>query len=289
MASHANPLLKYRTESFLSKPVQFQRGKGKIKTKKTQKKTKLKFKHIFLSFLLFLGLFFSIQQFYLFLISWDNLNVKEIEVACRRPEVKKDIQEFLKGKNLGNILLLDIGKIQGALTDFTWIKEVQVRKIFPSSLKIEIQERVPVALLKKEHIYLIDKNGVLLEKVKSKQKWALPLLVDTNDFQKDYYEKLRLAQECLNDLSSLQRDQIKLLDLTDYENVTIQFKGREEKIILGYDQFSQKLKLFQNYITKLEKHGPLEYVDLRFHNRIIYKLHRNIDKNPVSIPIKEAN
>ena len=288
MASHLNPPYKYRTQPILSKPLQFQRGKGKIKTKKLQKKIKVKFKHLFLFFLILGGIFYFFQQLYLFLISWDNLNIKEIEIVCQRPEIKQNVENFFVDKNLGNIFLLDMSHIQKALKGYRFIKEVHVQKIYPSSLRIKIQERTPIALLKKEQIYLIDREGILLERLDPRKKTNLPLLTDSNNFEKHYKEKLKLALDCFDNLSPLEKEMIDIIDLSEFENVIIQLKGINERIILGNDRYSQKIKFFQKNNKKLEKYRPLEYVDLRFQDRIILKPQQIPQKSAISFPARET-
>jgi len=149
MPSHLNPPFKHRTYTFPSQPMQFQRGKGKINPVKIKRNAKLKFRHILFSLFLLGGIFFCIQQVYLWLISWDNLNIKNVAVLCSKSEVKEEIQRYLEGKNLGNLLLFDISHLQKAFTSHRWIKEVSVRKILPATLRVEVKERIPVALLKK--------------------------------------------------------------------------------------------------------------------------------------------
>ncbi|MCK4431560.1 MAG: FtsQ-type POTRA domain-containing protein [Candidatus Aminicenantes bacterium] len=286
MATNLNPAFKYRSNILLSRPTHFRRGNGKIKTKKIQRKIRLKLKHILFTFFLLGGIFYSIQQFYLFLISWDKLNVKEIEVVCHRQEIKEEIQQILKGEKLGNILLLNIGHLQEGLTKHRWIKEVLVRKNFPSSLKIELIERTPYALLKKEKLFLIDADGVQLEQIYPNEKMNLPLLVDSNNFEKNYEEKLKLAWECLEGLKSSEKEQIDLLDLSDYENVSIRLKESQTWLILGNDQYAEKLRLFRQISAKLEKQGALEYVDLRFEDRLYIKPIKNLNEDNFK---KEAN
>jgi len=288
MAVNLNPALKYRTEPLLSKTFQFKRRREKIKTKKIQRKIRLKFIHILLTFLFLGGIFFLIQQIYLFLISWDHLDVKGIEIASKRAAVKEEIQEFFEGKNFGNILLLDIGLLQELLEGHRWVENVCVRKIFPSSLRIEIKERTPVAVLKKENFYLIDKEGILLEKINFQENQGLPLLVDSNNFKKDYKDKIALAWECLESFIPSERKKVEILDLTDYENVTLKLKGSETNFILGAEQFSQKLKIFQKWHSRLEKYEPLEYVDLRFQDRLYIKSQKSTIQDLFPNSEKEA-
>lgn len=287
MARHINPPFDYRTTALPSQSMQFQRGQGEVKIKKIQRKVRLKFKHILFFFFFLGGIFYLVQRFYLFLISWDHLEVKKIEIVCGKPEGKEEIEQVFDGKKLGNILLLDIGQLQEALTDISWIEDVQVRKIFPSCLKIKIKERQAVALLKKEkeNLYLIDEEGVELRKINSAEYEHFPLLIDSNNFEKDYKEKLKMAWECLRSLSPSEKEQIEALDLTDYGNVTVQLKETQTRLILGSDRFSEKFKLFQSFSDQLEPYGTLEYVDLRIQDRLYIKP----KKNNRDIPEKEAN
>lgn len=275
MASHLNPSINSRADSFSSRPMQFQRKKGKTRPKKIQRKIRLKFKHIFFLFLFFGGIFYSFQRLYLFLISWENLNVKGLEIVCQKPEIREEIQQVLKGKNMGNLLLLDISHLQEALTVHRWIKEVRVRKIFPSTLKIEIKERIPIAVLKKDYLYIIDKEGIQLEKINSRENINLPLLIDSNNFQNHFEEKLYLAWKCLRSLSPQEKERLDVIDLSEYENISVQLKTQHTRLILGSDKFSQKLELFQKSRAKFEKYGNLEYVDLRFQDRFYIKPIKN--------------
>jgi cell division septal protein FtsQ len=289
VASHLNPPLKTRAEPFFSQHLQFQRAQGKIVTKKIQKKTKLKFRHIFFYLLLIGGIFYLVHESYLFLISWDNLEVKDIVIVCPNSEVEQEIQQNLENINLGNILLFDIGHLQDVVAAHRWVKEARIRKILPSTLKIEIKDRTPLALVKKENLYLIDEEGILLEEIESREKFDLPLLVDSNNFQKDYKEKLELAWECLRSLSPSEKEQLDVLDLSEYENITVQLKKKNTKLILGNDQFSQKLKTFQKYSARLEKFGSLKYADLRFPDRIIIKPSKNPYQSVIPESKREAN
>jgi cell division septal protein FtsQ len=289
MATQVHPTLRHRIRSSFPEAFYFQRREEEVKRKKIQRKVKLKFFHILLMFVLLGGIFYSIQRIYLFLITWDNLNIKETIVVCSKSEVREEIQQSLKGKNLGNILLLDIARLQEAIQAFRWVEEVRVRKILPCTLNIEIKERTPFALLKKECLYLIDRWGVKLEKVESEETMNLPLLIDSNEFQKDFKEKLKAAWECLSSLSPLEKNLIEVIDLSDYENITVQLKNDETRLVLGNDQYSAKLKLFASYRAELEKFGELEYVDLRFSRRLYFKLKAATGQELIPSATKEAH
>jgi len=281
MAVDLHSALKLRREPFLSSSLQYRRRGEGIRTKKIQKKFKVKLIRILLAFLLLIGLFVLIQQTYLFLITWDNLNVRGFEIDCQKAGVKEEIAELFQGKKLGNILLVNIDHLQDMLERHRWVKNVCVRKIFPSSLRIEIQERIPAAVVKKDKFYLIDREGILLEETNPQERYDLPLLTDSDGFESHYQEKLKLAWECLDSLPAPERELIEVLDLSEYANVVAHLRGEETRLKLGADQFPQKLKTFRQYQTKLEKFEPLEYVDLRFEDRLYLKPQKGSSEDPL--------
>ena len=85
MAVNLNPSIKNKVQPLFAQPDQFRRNRARIKTSKMYRKVKLKFGHIFLSFIL-LGIFFvGLQQGYLYLITCDALTVDTVEIECRKP------------------------------------------------------------------------------------------------------------------------------------------------------------------------------------------------------------
>lgn len=289
MAIHLNPAFKYRTDYLPSQPLHFMRSDGHIQTKKIQRIRRLKFRHILLILLLTGGFFLALQQSYLFLISWDKLTVREFIIDCRKPEVKEEVQRFFQGKNLGNILLLDIGQLQQALLSNPWVKDVQVRRIFPSSLKIRVHERTPAAVLKKKDLILIDKDSRELRKAALEETDTLPVFIDAQNFGKDLEGKLQLAWACLDSLSSLDTGPIEALDLSDFDNVKIKFRESPTWFIFGGDHFVEKFQSYQTYRDSLEKYGDLDYVDLRYFDRFIVRPTKTQSAESVQAPEKEAN
>jgi cell division septal protein FtsQ len=226
------------------------------------------------------GIFYLFQKLYVFLISWDYLNIREINVICSREDTQKEIQDKLSEQNLGNILLADIGHLQQKIKDHQWIKEVQIRKIFPASLRIEIAEREPAAVLQTKDLYLIDEEGHLLERIDSADNPGFPVLIDSDNFQKNYEEKLSLAWECLKSTSESEREKIKALDLSYFGWVTLYLKDDDTRLMLDYGNFAQSLGFFFQHRNNInERFGPLEYIDLRFLDRFYIKPQENPKRN----------
>ena len=90
----------------------YQRKRGKIATKKIQRKIKLKWGHIVLAVVLLVGFFYGFSRLYLFLITWEKLTIDEVEIICQKEEIQRDFQHYFEKRYLGNILLLNIGNLR---------------------------------------------------------------------------------------------------------------------------------------------------------------------------------
>jgi len=268
-----NPTFKYRGPSGHGEPALFQRGREKVPPKRIQRRVPVKFKHIFLFFFLLCGSFYTVMKIYLFLITGDHFEVKRTRVVCRREFVRQDIQALLDASRLGNLLLLDIRRLQDRLEAHRWVKEARLRKIFPSSLEVEIQEREPAALLEiGGRFILIDQSGAFLESMLSREGIDLPLLIDTSRFQEHFQEKLALAWECLAALTPGEAAGLDALDLSRTGSISVLFPDHPTRLVLGGDHFAENLRYYLSSRESLERQaGPLEYVDLSFQDRVYFK------------------
>ncbi len=286
-----NPSLKHRLFSGSGEPLEFKRGLEKVPVKKIQSKLIVQWKHIVLFFLVIAGFFFGLMEAYLYLINCDDFAVKKTEIACRQEFVGRDIRALLDASRLRNLLLLDIGRLQARIEAHRWVKEARLRKVFPSTLKIEIKEREPAAVLKTGDSFLmIDRDGVWLERLAACEDANLPRFLDSASFKDNYQEKLGLAWKCLDALTPEQRLEVEALDLSDPESVSVYLLGQATRLILGGERFSERLSFIQSYKETMEgQNGPLEYVDLRFDDRIIFKPLPAVEMAAVPNPRQEVN
>jgi cell division septal protein FtsQ len=274
--------------SIFSQQTSYRRKHGKIETKKIHRKRKLKSGHIVFAFLLLVGFFFGFSRVYLFLITWEKLIIDEVDIICQKQEIRRDLQHDIEERYLGNILLLNIGNLRELLAKHTWIEDVYIRKIFPSRIRIEALERIPIAVLETEDYYLIDKDGVYLQKISPSDMPDLPMLYDAYRFRRDYDRKLALAWACLENLEESVRGQISRMDLTEYENVSLRFKNSTTWLKLGNSHFAEKYQTYKNNLALFKRYGPLEYIDFRYEGRFVLQPVAQIGRNNALESEKEA-
>ncbi|MCA9733831.1 FtsQ-type POTRA domain-containing protein, partial [candidate division KSB1 bacterium] len=76
-----------------------------------------------------------------------------------------------------HILEADVRSVKNKLEVLPQVKKVRVSRVFPSSIRIQIEERKPVALIIDNGIWGIDEEGVLLPRFRSKHGLDYPVIV----------------------------------------------------------------------------------------------------------------
>ncbi len=268
--------------------LHYRRKEGQIHTKKLYRKIKLRFRHILLSFIFLAGFFLVLQQVFLFAISWEKLDINNVYISCENQVIKNDVQELIGDYLFGNILLFDNNNLLDKIEAFPRVKDVTIRKRFPLSLNISIEERKPFAVLRKEFLFVIDTEGVIISRLES-HDIPLPLLIDESNF-KDYYgEKIDLARECLEKMTPEVRQNIEILDLSENLNVKVKTRDSITWLVLGHSRFGENFRRFLAEKAYLERLGDLEYVDLRFQDRFFIKPIRDYTIKDMATTAKEVN
>ncbi len=268
MAVNLNPTIRYKVQPLFSRPDQFRR-RERAKTSKMHRKVKLKFGHVLLGFLCAGGFFLGLQQAWLYVITCHELQIKNVEIACRDTRIQSDLKAYMDGRNLGNIVLLNMQRLKQTVITHPRIKDARIRKLFPSSLKISIEERIPAAVIQKNGYALIDREGVILEESDDRLSPELPLLTDDGSFQGPSAHKLELAWQCLEELDPEIRRQVEILDFSRIHNVTVKLRGHSVFLILGDKDFSQKIRTYLDNLSLFAQYSEMKSIDLRFEDRFI--------------------
>lgn len=111
-----------------------------------------------------------------FIVHSSLLSLKDIHFeGCQNvtPQELMKTADVKKGKN---ILAIDLEKLARHLKDNPWVKDVMVKRVFPHRLKINISERVPVALAHHKRLFLVDNEGVLFKEVEPGDDIDMPII-----------------------------------------------------------------------------------------------------------------
>ena len=186
----------------------------------------------------------------------ESFSINSIEIIGRERSSKKILSEVLKPYKNKSLVSVNLKNIQNEIEKIVWIKDVIVRKVYPETLSISIEEYSPSAVWKRgsEH-YILDKYGYRIEKIKS------------NEFQNYFKIKGMGADKKLKNLLDKLHYYPDILNQIDYANFIsrrrwdLHYKNGL-RILLPENNVSESLSLLDSYIKK---------------NKLIEKGHKKID------------
>ena len=187
-------------------------------------------------------------------------NVNQINIVGLSSADNTKILNELNNLFYTNILLIDRDKINKVINKFNIIEEYNVKKIYPSTININIKPTKFVARLSNNH-QLVGANGKVIEDKESNEE--LPYIFgkfDTQDFL-NFKKNITLSKFALNRFKTLYIFPSKRWDILTYDNILIK---------LPKDNISKPLNLAYKIINSNDfKNNTL--IDLRINNNLIVK------------------
>jgi cell division septal protein FtsQ len=199
-----------------------------------------------------------------------QLSIKEIIVSGNYHLDRDDIVGSIKIKKGDQLLNVQFEDVDGKLGKNPWIKEVSLKKQLPGTLLIDIEEAVPMALLRiKRKLYLIDREGGILERIKGDSMLFLPVIKGISPKnEKGISEALKLVDVLMKRNIFADRESVEI-GLETY-GLTMNIDG--EFIKVGYGEYSKKYEMWVELEPEIRKKSvPIKYVDLRFKDSVIVK------------------
>ena len=186
----------------------------------------------------------------------DLFYINNIEIIGRDRSSKKILSEVLRPYENKSLVSINLKNIQSEIEKIAWIKDVIVRKVYPETLSISIEEYSPSAVWKRgsEH-YILDEYGFRIEKIKS------------NEFQNYFQIKGMGADKKLKNLLDKLHNFPDILNQIDHANFVsrrrwdLHYKNGA-RILLPENNITESLSLLDSYIKK---------------NKLIEKGHKKID------------
>jgi cell division protein FtsQ len=131
---------------------------------------------IFLVFLVFVALSALCVVCYRALLSSPLLQVTRVQVnGCQQLDPQAVIQQAEIPSGV-NILSLDLDAVRNRLTQHPWIAAAAISREIPDRIRIEIEERKPVALVKGRQFYLADQQGACFARAMPSEHTGLPII-----------------------------------------------------------------------------------------------------------------
>jgi len=258
--------------------------KRKARYYKLERKKTIFRSRFFWDFILVLILIFLI--FYLLFFS-KVFRVQDIKIIGARNQLTQDLKKIIGRKTENKIIsfwvsssifLIDSEELEKEiLKEYPELKKANLKKKFPQSLVLEVEQRNPVVTLcysTSTHCFLADQDGVIFKEIQEDSLWNNFVLIflkkeevqplGTNGIPED---KIKKILEIYQNLQEILKIGVEFFTFDGKERLDVKTEeGWEIYFSLGSDISLSltKLKLILEKEIPLEQREKLEYIDLRF-------------------------
>ena len=192
------------------------------------------------------ALTFGGWRLYLEVTSTTRLEVSVIEIEGGSTVLYKDVLN-LSGIERGiNILKIDVKAAEVLIKTHPFIEDVVVKRVLPDTIRIELSERVPVALVSADKLYAMDVNGVLFKEYSFADGLDLPVITGPDKGGDEWVEEIKPRVLELLTILDEGTTRLKLAELSEihgdpYYGLTLVTLNDGVKIDIGNEDFREKL------------------------------------------------
>lgn len=218
------------------------------------------------------------------------LRVQDIRVAGTHRMSEGDVLgvlDELRGRHMFDV---DLSEWQDRLQALPWVHDATLRRELPSTIAVRIIERVPMATARLgSTLYLVDIDGMIIDEYgPAYAAFNLPIVegLSTPGHTTLTIEqgRLALAGRVLGSFGTqpVLARQVSQIDVSDADNVVVWLNGDPTALHLGREQFAARVQQYLDLGATMRERlsSGLEYVDLRFPDRLYVKPVRQASVGP---------
>jgi cell division protein FtsQ len=193
-----------------------------------------------------------------------------------------------------SILRADLDAFRRRLIESPWVADVGLRRVLPSTIEIFVRERRPVGLCRLgQELFLVDETGVVLDQFGPQYaEFDLPIIDGLltpagkkggqTSIDPDRADLAARVIASIGRSPSIAR-RLSQVDVSDRQDAVVLLEGDEALLHLGDDKFLERV---QSYLelsgTLRERVSDIDYVDLRFDERVYVRPAGDSGKRPAS-------
>jgi cell division protein FtsQ len=182
---------------------------------------------------------------------------------------------------------LDLKEVSNRLSRHPWVEKAKVKRDWTNqAVIIEVQERVPQALILLDDLYLVDRQGEIFKKAEPKDRLDLPVLTGLN--RREIAERdpgaVDLLGQALDFLQLLGQTkvftprEVSEIHLSKQNGLTVFTVNGGMPIRVGSGELADKLRRLEKVLPDLQqKSKNVEYLDLNYPRKVVVKL-KDVEK-----------
>ncbi len=211
-----------------------------------------------------------------------NMHVGEIKIMGCLNVTETELLNLARIDFKASLMNLDLKELSERLAQHPWVEKTKVRRDWSRmALIIEVQERVPFALILLGDLYLVDRLGEVFKKVGPKERFDLPVLTglpprQVRERDKGAMALIHQAIELLGLLregKALTSQEISEVHLSRKKGLTLFTLGEGLPIYVGSGKLQEKTRCLEKVWPDVQrKHQNVEYVDLKYPRKVVVKM-----------------
>ena len=186
----------------------------------------------------------------------------------------------IAGVTMGeSILAMDLANLRRRLLAYPLVRSASVRRRLPSALVIELEERVPVALVRSDRNFIVDRDGNVMSVTERDVRIPLPCLTGvaildgkvTAAAMEDLGAGVNLV-EAIRAVGFPSPESIDCIDVSNGNDaVIVPVRGRP-LVHVGRENLQERLKRLRLVAADISaRKQEIEYIELRAEGQVIAK------------------
>ncbi len=210
-----------------------------------------------------------------YMLNPNTLPIKHVKVEgafnrLSQNELKKNVVNNIQG----GFFNINVDKVRLALLNMPWVKDVTVKRVWPDSLKVIVNEQIPSA--RWGDLGLLNESGVFFSPDDKTIPNNLPLLFGPANSETKLLNRYRDIQKKLQSLPF--RLNVSSVALNDRRAWSFNLEN-DLRVIIGRYSFDERLNRFLKFIPSLIPDGinKVELIDLRYSNGLSVRSKNNFN------------
>ena len=212
-----------------------------------------------------------------FVLDSAYFSVREIQVRGGARVGGGELVAMAGLKHGMNIWKIDLAAIEKVFAKHPWVRRVLVRREFPRRLVIEVEERIPKAIVAMGQLYYVDSDGVVFTAVGNGDKVDLPLITGLRPDQlsaRDPALRRRLKEALrLGQLMALDAHKLSEIHFAAPQRIVLYTTAYPMALHMGWGDWEDKLHRVKRVLSLWKGHEQrLGSLDVGFRGQAVARI-----------------
>lgn len=221
------------------------------------------------------------------------LEITKIRVQGNVRLSSGEVQTLVRDLQGTNILRANLTRSRAALMESPWVADASLRRVLPSTIEVSVSERRPFGLCRLgNQLYLIDRDGTVMDEFGPRYaEFDLPIVdglvrAPRNgkaSIDEDRAELAARVVDAIQDSSELTK-RVSQIDVSDVHDAVVILDNDPALLHVGDERFRERLQSYLQIADTLRERIPdIDYVDLRFEQRLYVKPRGRADRTTLNL------